>query len=88
MLVFRCLCFCSSESVVSVVACCLFVCLCCIQLFVVMWLCGSIVFCRVLSVLSFLFPQSLVVGGLLLLDYDLVAWLLLLERARCIDASC
>ncbi|RHN44243.1 hypothetical protein MtrunA17_Chr7g0217281 [Medicago truncatula] len=30
----------------------------------------------------------LAAGGLLLLDYDLVTWLLLLERARCADTSC
>jgi len=35
-----------------------------------------------------LFHRSLAAGGLLLLDYDLVAWMLLLEGARCADALC
>ena len=35
-----------------------------------------------------LFIRSLAAGGLLLLDQDLVVWLLLLERVRCADASC
>ena len=42
--------------------------------------------CFVSVAVSFL--RGLATGGLLLFDLDLVAWMLLLERARCADASC
>jgi len=49
-------------------------------------------FCVLLGLCSvgvvILFLRSLATGGLLLLDLDLVAWLLLLERAMYADDSC